>query len=256
MKNQGFFIYFMIMKKKVLILDDDSVHRSYMCDIIKEQTPGETELYEAANGEEALKKIKAYEVDLCIFDLQLPDKSGIDVAKEVWDNDQSMRILFWSQHSDELYVRKLFSIVPEKAVYGFLIKTALEEQILNAIQYILEYDQCWIDPKIRKVKQTTFDKNTGLTDVEYETLVDLALGLSDNAIAQRRFITKRGVQNRLASLYSKLGVTDEQYASEKFGNLYSPRTRAVTLSFIRGLINQRTLEKENEFLAQWKHKYV
>lgn len=244
------------MPKKVLILDDDPLHRNYMRDLIKQHFDDDTLLFEAGNATEAMKHIHANEMDLCIFDLQLPDKSGIDVAKEVWDIDQSMRILFWSQHSDELYVRKLYSIVPEKAVYGFLIKTALEEQILNAIQYILEYDQCWIDPKIRKVKQTTFDKNTGLTDVEYETLVDLTLGLSDNAIAQRRFITKRGVQNRLASLYSKLGVTEEQYSSEKWGNLFSPRTRAVTLSFIRGLINQQALEKENVYLHQWTQKYV
>lgn len=244
------------MIKNVLILDDDNVHRSYMRDLILQQFTTQTEILEAANANDALRILEKNKIDLCIFDLQLPDKSGIDVAKMVWDKDQSMRILFWSQHSDELYVRKLFSIVPEKAVYGFLIKTALNEQIINAIQYILEYDQCWIDPKIRKVKQTTFDKNTGLTDVEYETLVDLALGLSDNAIAQRRFITKRGVQNRLASLYSKLGVTDEQYSSEKWGNLFSPRTRAVTLSIIRGLINQQALDQENHYLQQWTHKYV
>ncbi|TNE72997.1 response regulator transcription factor [bacterium] len=244
------------MTKNVLILDDDSLHRHYMCDLIKQHTGDDAHVWEAGNAQEAMKHLSTQPIDLCIFDLQLPDKSGIDVAKEVWDKDQSMRILFWSQHSDELYVRKLFSIVPEKAVYGFLIKTALEDQILNAIQYILDYDQCWIDPKIRKVKNTTFDKNTGLTDVEYETLVDLALGLSDNAIAQRRFITKRGVQNRLASLYSKLGVTDEQYVSDKWGNLFSPRTRAVTLSVIRGLINQQALDQENQYLQQWTNKYV
>ena len=244
------------MIKNVIILDYDAVHRHYMRDLIHQQFSSSTEILEAATAAEALRIFEKTTIDLCIFDLQLPDQSGIDVAKQVWDKDQSMRILFWSQHSDELYVRKLFSIVPEKAVYGFLIKTALDEQILNAIEYILEYDQCWIDPKIRKVKQTTFDKNTGLTDVEYETLVDLALGLSDNAIAQRRFITKRGVQNRLASLYSKLGVTDEQYSSEKWGNLFSPRTRAVTLSVIRGLINHQALEKENQFLQQWTQKYI
>lgn len=245
-----------MITKNVLILDDDSMHRHYMCDLIKQQVSDATQVWEASNAQEAIKLLQIHQFDLCILDLQLPEKSGIDVAKFVWDKDPSMRILFWSQHSDEMYVRKLFSIVPEKAVYGFLIKTALEDQILSAIQYILEYDQCWIDPKIRKVKNTTFDKNTGLTDVEYETLVDLALGLSDNAIAQRRFITKRGVQNRLSSLYSKLGVTDEQYVSEKWGNLYSPRTRAVTLCFIRGLINQQALVQENQYLQQWKSKYV
>ena len=112
------------MIKNVIILDDDAVHRHYMRDLIHQQFSSSTEILEAATAAEALRIFEKTTIDLCIFDLQLPDQSGIDVAKQVWDKDQSMRILFWSQHSDELYVRKLFSIVPEKAVYGFLIKTA------------------------------------------------------------------------------------------------------------------------------------
>lgn len=238
-------------------MDDDTLHRQYMRDLMYSLLAGNAVVYEASNGNEALSLISRTKPDLCILDLQIPEnKSGIDVAREAWGRDNSLRILFWSQYSDELYVRKLFSIVPEDAIYGFLIKTALDDQINNAIQYILEYDQCWIDPKIRKLRQTTFDKNTGLTDVEYETLIDLALGLSDNAIANRRFITKRGVQNRLASLYNKLGVTNEQEISEKWGYTFSPRTRAVATAFMRGLINQDAVKKENEYLQEWINKVL
>lgn len=237
--------------KRILIMDDDQVHRSYMADLINKAVDDEVEITEVDNGTKAITLNSQVEFDLLVLDLQVPEKSGIDVAREVWEGDKSKRILFWSQHSDELYVRKLYSFVPNDAIYGYLIKTALDDQIINAIQYILEFDQCWIDPKIRKVKLTTFDKTTGLTDVEYETLVDLTLGLSDNAIAQRRFITKRGIQNRLASLYQKLGVADDQFIHEKWGHVFSPRTRAVTLAIIRGLINQSALEKENEYLYKW-----
>lgn len=243
------------VQKKIVIMDDDVLHRQYMRDLLQGILTGTGNIFEAANGNEALSLIDESRPDLCILDLQVPEnKSGIDVAREAWEHNNNLKILFWSQYSDELYVRKLFSIVPEDAIYGFLIKTALDEQIKNAIQYILEYDQCWIDPKIRKVRQTTFDKNTGLTDVEYETLIDLALGLSDNAIANRRFITKRGVQNRLSSLYNKLGVTNEQEISEKWGYTFSPRTRAVAIAFMRGLINQDVVKKENEYLQEWINK--
>ncbi len=238
-------------------MDDDALHRQYMRDLLHNILADSGIVYEAANGKEALSLITRTKPDLCILDLQIPEnQSGIEVAREAWEQDNNLKILFWSQYSDELYVRKLFSIVPEDAIYGFLIKTALDDQINSAIQYILEYDQCWIDPKIRKVRQTTFDKNTGLTDVEYETLIDLALGLSDNAIANRRFITKRGVQNRLSSLYNKLGVTNEQEFSEKWGYTFSPRTRAVAMAFMRGLINQDSVKKENEYLQEWINKVL
>lgn len=237
----------------VLIMDDDPMHRSYMRDLVSDYMSENVKIVEAPDAETALSIMEEQTPDLCVFDLQLPNKNGVDVAKEVWLNDKSVRILFWSQHADELYVRKLFSIVPEDSIYGFLTKTASEDNIISAIQSLMDYEQCWIDPKIRKVKQTTFDKTTGLSDIEYETLVDLALGLSDKAIAERRFLTRRGVQNRLSSLYSKLGVSDEQISS---GYLYSPRSRAISLSFIRGLINQQALEKENGFLQEWLKKNI
>lgn len=232
----------------MLILDDDPLHRNYMRELLTQQIADELLIEEAENAEEALRYFEVNDPELSVFDLQLPGKSGIDVAVEVWQRNATQKILFWSQHADELYVRKLFSKVPEEAIYGFLTKTTLEGHIINAIQSILDFEQCWIDPKIRKVKQTTFDKTTGVSDVEYETLVDLALGLSDKAIAERRFITRRGVQNRLSSLYAKLGVGDEQVNGS---SLYSPRSRAIALALIRGLINQTSLEIENEYLQKW-----
>jgi DNA-binding NarL/FixJ family response regulator len=232
----------------ILILDDDILHRHYMRDLLMQHFKGDATVIELSNAAEIAAQVKRSSPDLCIFDLQLEGKSGIDAAKEAWTVHPDLRILFWSQHADELYVRKLFSIVPEDAVYGFLTKTALEDHIINAIQSILEYDQCWIDPVIRKVKQTTFDRTTGLSDVEYETLIDLALGLTDKAIAERRFITRRGVQNRLSSLYFKLGVGDEQLST---GAVFSPRSRAITLALLRGLINQQSLALENTFMQNW-----
>lgn len=233
--------------RKVFLLDDDAVHRAYMRELISHHFP-DAQFEEASSAEEAADVFKRYAPDLSVVDLQLTGKSGIDAAREAWEGDKSLRILFWSQYADELYVRKLFSIVPEDAIYGFLTKTALEDHIINALESILDYDQCWIDPKIRKVRQTTFDRATGLSDVEYETLMDLALGLSDKAIAERRFITRRGVQNRLSSLYTKLGVGDEHLAN---GAVFSPRSRAIALALIRGLINQKSLDTENGYLQKW-----
>jgi DNA-binding NarL/FixJ family response regulator len=235
-------------KPHILLLDDDALHRNYIRDLILARFEPEAHIEEADNAAAAERILQVSTPDLCIFDLQLPGKSGLDVAKAAWQRNPRMRILFWSQHADELYVRKLFSIVPEDAVYGFLTKTALEDHILNAIYSIHDFDQCWIDPVIRKVRQTTFDRTIGLSDVEYETLVDLALGLTDKAIAERRFITKRGVQNRLSSLYTKLGVGDDSLPS---GAVFSPRSRAITLALLRGLVNEAALAQENEYLQAW-----
>jgi DNA-binding NarL/FixJ family response regulator len=91
----------------------------------------------------------------------------------------------------------------------------------------------------------------GLTDIEYEALVDIALGLTDKAIARRRYLSERGVQNRLRELYVKLGIDLEQIVDQRWGNTYSPRSRAISLALQRGLINADEIAREDEALRRW-----
>jgi DNA-binding NarL/FixJ family response regulator len=45
-----------------------------------------------------------------------------------------------------------------------------------------------------------------VSPIDSENSVDIALGLTDKAIARRRYLSERGVQNRLRELYAKLGI--------------------------------------------------
>ena len=61
---------------------------------------------------------------------------------------------------------------------------------------------------------------------EYEALIDIALGLTDRGVARRRYLSRRGAQNRLHSLYTRLGVERSEECDEP-GSTFSPRNRAV-----------------------------
>ena len=73
-----------------------------------------------------------------------------------------------------------------------------------------------------------------LTDGEQEVLLDIAVGLTDQAIAHRLSLSRRGVQNRLASIYRKLGV--HRSAQQQAPLPCAPRCRAVFLALQIGLI--------------------
>jgi len=120
---------------------------------------------------------------------------------------------------------------------------------------VLFEDQCWIDPEVRKVQGRTGSSQTALTDIEFEALVDISLGLTDNLIAQRRYLSRRGVQSRLNSLYGKLGLDLEQFQSDKVGDAFNLRNRAVAVALRRGLINAFELEHEEEELQGWLKRY-
>ncbi len=140
----------------------------------------------APDGQVALELALAQEVPLVISDIQMPRMNGVDFARALWERKPRARIVFWSQFKDEMYVRALVRIVPPETVYGYVLKTSPRDKISGAMETVLFEDQCWIDPEVRKVQGRTGHSQTALSDIEYEALVDISLGLTDNLIAQRR----------------------------------------------------------------------
>ncbi|MBW2478334.1 MAG: response regulator transcription factor [Deltaproteobacteria bacterium] len=209
----------------------------------------------APNGVVALELALAQDTPLVISDIQMPKMNGVDFAKALWQRKPDARIVFWSQFKDEMYVRALAKIVPPETVYGYVLKSSAREKISNAMATVLFDVQCWIDPEVRKVQGRTGHTQTALSDIEYEALVDISLGLTDNLIAQRRYLSRRGVQSRLNSLYGKLGIDQDQFHSEKIGDAFNPRNRAVAVSIRRGLINAFELEHEEEELQAWLKRF-
>ena len=209
----------------------------------------------AQNGREALEIGLTRENPLVISDIQMPELNGIEFAQQLWEQQPQARIVFWSQFKDEMYVRSLVKIVPPEPVYGYILKSSSKERIIAAIRTVLLDEQCWIAPEVRKVQGRAGHSLTALSDIEYEALLDISLGLTDNLIAQRRYLSRRGAQSRLNSLYIKLGIDQEQFQSEKFGDSFNLRNRAVSVSIARGLINVFEMESEEKEFQVWFKRF-
>jgi DNA-binding NarL/FixJ family response regulator len=209
----------------------------------------------APDGLVAFELAQAHDEPLVISDIQMPQMNGIEFAKSLWEQKPKARIVFWSQFKDEMYVRTLAKIVPPETVYGYVLKSSPREKISVAMATVLFDDQCWIDPEVRKVQGRTGHSQTALSDIEYEALIDISLGLTDNLIAQRRYLSRRGVQSRLNSLYAKLSLDQEQFQRDKVGDAFNLRSRAVSVALRRGLINAFELEHEEEYLQGWLKRY-
>ena len=77
--------------------------------------------------------------------------------------------------------------------------------------------------------------------------LDLALGLQDKLIAERQSMSLRTVQNRLLSLYEKLGV-DLDHENQ---NAMNKRVRALNRALVTRTINIETLEAAQRDLETW-----
>jgi len=232
--------------KPLIITDDNPRDRSFLAEVLGDYSPTIT-----TNTKEALAACEGQTEPWLVTDIQMPGDNGVELARQLWDIHPSARILFWSQHSDELYVRELAKLIPAETVYGYVLKNNPAETILRAAQAVFEDCQCWIDPLIRRVQARNQRSNDALSDAQYDVLIDIALGLTDNTIAERRFLSRRGVQNRLQSLYIKLGANVEHHETASESELLNVRTRAISIALQRGLINAFELTQEEELLSEW-----
>lgn len=231
---------------QLIITDDNPRDRTFLAEVLVHYAPIIT-----VNAEEALTACQDYSEPWLLTDIQMPDCNGIELARNVWERHPNARIVFWSQHSDETYVRALAKLIPTETVYGYILKNNPAETLVRATQAVFEECQCWIDPHIRTIQARSQRNLDNLTDAEYEVLIDIALGLTDNTIAERRYLSRRGVQNRLQSLYTKLGANLEHNSKANESELINIRTRAVSIALQRGLINAFELKNEEQVLALW-----
>jgi len=231
---------------QLIITDDNPRDRSFLAETLSQYKPVMT-----ANAEEALAACQDFPEPWLVTDIQMPGINGIELARQIWSRHATARLLFWSQHSDETYVRALAKLIPAETVYGYVLKNNSAEILVRAARAVFDECQCWIDPHVRSVQARSQRSCDALSDAEYDVLIDIALGLTDNTIAERHYLSRRGVQNRLQSLYTKLGANLEHNPKPGNSELLNIRARAVSLAFQRGLINAFELKKEEQSLTSW-----
>ncbi len=234
----------------VMIAENDGLHRSFARRTVEQLWPSEVEVIEAGDGADAIALAAEREPPHVVLDLQLPKATGIEVARAIWSRRAGTHILFWSNFADEAYVRGVARIVPPGSVYGYVLKSATEEGMRSALRGVFSEGHCIIDREIRGIQHRVQDRFEGITDGEYESLIDIALGLTDRAIAARRGLSIRGAQSRIKHVYDKLGIVPpEDGAGET--SVFNSRTRAIYLAMARGLINIDALRREQERLDFW-----
>jgi DNA-binding NarL/FixJ family response regulator len=237
---------------KLLVVEDVAAMRQHIVGLIQSRIDGAHEIHEATNGSEGLKLFRALSPEMIVMDISMPEMNGIKAAQQIWAESPKTKILFWSQYHREAYVRELGKIVPDEAIHGYALKSETDEKLAYAITSVLLQDNPYIDPLVRGVQQRLQCKDQSITDVEYETLLDIAIGMTDRAIASRRHISVRGVQNRLSMLLNKLVAGEDAYLRELADmEIYNPRTRVVCEALKRGLLDTDELPALQKDLDDW-----
>ena len=226
-----------VNKLAIVIADDQERERLWLKELLTNHLSDQLPVYEAENGYQALELVRERKPAAVFLDIEMPVMSGIKSAENILKESPQTPIIILSNHSDEIFVRKLWKMVPSDSAFGYVLKDSTDQQVIDAAKAVLEGD-CWIHPRIQRIIRRTESGATGLTDSEFEVLVCIAIGFTDKAIAKRLYITDKAVQARLKCLYTKLGIPMKGSSED---DEYNHRCRALNLSFRRGLINRAEL---------------
>jgi len=117
---------------RVLIVDDHAVVRHGLRRILDEAGGIEVGA-EAANGIEALKKIRAGKWDIVLLDVSMPEKNGIDTLKQIMDENRAAKVLILSMYPEDQYAVRLM----KTGASGYMTKDTAPEQLVEAIHKVV-----------------------------------------------------------------------------------------------------------------------
>ena len=188
---------------KILLVDDHAIVRSGLRRLLA-VLPGVL-IEEAANGREALTKVRAEPPELIVLDLNLPGLGGLELLRRLLVEHPQARVVVLSMHAEALYAKRAL----QAGAAGYLSKNASPEELLAAVRRVAEGDR-YIEAEIAQslALQTAVTGHwmQRLTerDLEIMRLLGNGKGLSD--IAATLGVSYKTVANTCSHIKSKLGV--------------------------------------------------
>lgn len=199
-------------------------------------------------GKEAANLYESAQSDLVILDVKIADADVFETARCIWNYNKAAKIIFLAESHREWHLRQIKKLLPNNALFGYIMKAQNPDRIRYGIECVFHHNNIYLDP-LTNSSRPAQSKNS-LTDAEYETLADMALGLTDRVIAARRNVSVRGIQNRITIIFQKLLEQDPLKALDPDGGMVNMRVRVVVEAIRRGLIDvDHFANYEREFLS-------
>ncbi|BEV16114.1 response regulator transcription factor [Herbaspirillum sp. DW155] len=189
---------------RVLIADDHAIVR----ESLRQICAGSKDIVvagNAANGLEAIKLAREGNGDVMLLDIVLPDRSGIDILKQIRKEQPELPVLILSIHREDQYaIRSL-----KAGAAGFLNKQASPGELLAAIRQAAA-GRKYVSPSLAQelANQIGFDHDTPLhetlSDREYQTMVMIASGKTVSDIAGELLLSVKTISMYRSRVLTKM----------------------------------------------------
>ena len=189
---------------RVFIADDHAIVREGLKQILAD-SPDIIVAGESENGLDAIKLFRKSKCHVMLLDISMPDKSGIDVLKQVKKENPEMAVLMLSMHREDQYaIRSL-----KAGAAGYLTKQSAPKELVTAIRQVASGQKYVSAALAQELASQVGDDHAAaphdtLSDREYQTLTMIASGKTVSVIAEELSLSVKTISEYRARLLVKM----------------------------------------------------
>ena len=212
-----------IHRWRVVVVDDHPVVRAGLRAVLAEGSELEV-VGDAGSAAEALEVCLRTLPDVVLLDVRLPDRSGVELCRELKLRQPDVKVLFLTSYGDEANVLTGLTAGAE----GYLLKSIIGTDIAGSVAKVAA-GGCVLDPQVTRqvltklaVVPSRAASAPALSGTERRLVELVAQGLLNKEIAATMGLAEKTVRNQLTRVFAKLGVATRTEAA-----LWSERQRTA-----------------------------
>lgn len=197
-------------KIRIIIADDHPIFRSGLKCIIKDEENIQI-IGEAADGKKALELILNEKPDIAVLDMSMPEKTGLQVLRELKDRESKAKVIFLTMFLEE----DIFDEAMNLGIDGYVLKESAENDIVDCINQVAK-NNYYISPLIsnlfvkRRNKIEDLKRQSpsliNLTPTERRILKLISQNKTSKEISEELFISSKTVDNHRTNISNKLNL--------------------------------------------------
>ena len=196
---------------RILLADDHALVRRGVRLII-EQEPDLQVVAEAADGLEAVERVRDSPVDLVVLDIAMPRMTGLQAAATIARHPEPPKILMLSMHDNEQY----FFGALKAGASGYVLKSVADVDLVAACRAAMRGEMFLYPSAESTLVRDYLDRlrrgdrvpSSVLTAREDQVIKLIAEGCSSREIARDLHIAVKTVESHRANILNKLGMRD------------------------------------------------
>ena len=192
---------------RLAVADDHALLRESLSQVLASH-PGIEVAAQLASGAEAIKYALSNTIDCLILDMDLTDKTGIEVIKMIRRDNKKLPILVLSMHPENLYAIRVL----KAGASGYITKSSSTQELINAIRQVASNTK-YVSTNVAELLasqmyEKTFDgePHESLSDREYQYLVMTASGLTLTQIAAQMNLSTKTISMFRSRALKKMGM--------------------------------------------------